>query len=158
MKISIEPGVALDALHRHITEQQAQISDDAGRIFQLRADKDNLVRAAQARVQELETWRERAEHATKELAALRIELTRLRQKAAAGDHTDLTRIRGAIVTKLERHRGTSTMDGHGGYKNPVREGYDKGLTDALALLDGDPDEAGHVTSSSQSHEEAGRAE
>lgn len=39
-----------------------------------------------------------------------------------------------IAAKLERHRTTSTRI-DGAYKNPVREGYDRGLSDALALID-----------------------
>lgn len=43
-------------------------------------------------------------------------------------------LRARIATKLERHRVTSSRIGGGQYKNPVREGYDRGLTDALAFI------------------------
>jgi hypothetical protein len=43
--------------------------------------------------------------------------------------------RDLIAAKLQKHREVSTRYvATGGYKNPVREGYDRGLTDALKML------------------------
>ncbi|WP_306358770.1 MULTISPECIES: hypothetical protein [unclassified Nocardia] len=49
--------------------------------------------------------------------------------------TELESGRDQIATKLANHRATSTRCfSTGEYKNPVRQGYDRGLTEALALL------------------------
>lgn len=46
------------------------------------------------------------------------------------------RARNRIAELLAKHRGSSTRNlTTGEYKNPVREGYDRGLADALAVLD-----------------------
>lgn len=48
----------------------------------------------------------------------------------------LQRARARIVHRLRDHRATSTQNIHTGqYKNPIREGYDRGLTAALAIID-----------------------
>lgn len=48
--------------------------------------------------------------------------------------SDLATLRAQIAAELERHRGTSTRCGDD-YKNPVRKGYDLGLSKALDLID-----------------------
>jgi hypothetical protein len=48
--------------------------------------------------------------------------------------SNLAALRAQIVAELERHRGTSTRCGDE-YKNPVRKGYDLGLTKALDMID-----------------------
>lgn len=48
----------------------------------------------------------------------------------------LQRARARIVETLRDHRATSTQNIHTRqYKNPIREGYDRGLTAALAIID-----------------------
>lgn len=48
---------------------------------------------------------------------------------------ELEAARDQIATRLQRHRSSSTRNhSTGEYKNPVREGYDRGLTESLALL------------------------
>lgn len=47
---------------------------------------------------------------------------------------DLEALRDRLTTTLNRHRTSSTRIGDG-YKNPAREGYDRGLSDAIDEID-----------------------
>lgn len=51
----------------------------------------------------------------------------------AAELIEWRQLRTRITARLEKHRITSSRIGHQ-YKNPVREGYDRGLTDALAFI------------------------
>lgn len=69
------------------------------------------------------------------VADMAAELLNLRARVA-----ELEEARHQIAAKLGGHRGSSTRGLGGQYKNPVRQGYDRGLTDALALLGIDMEE------------------
>lgn len=51
-----------------------------------------------------------------------------------GDRHDLEALRERLMKTLLKHRSTSTRMGES-YKNPVREGYDRGLTHAIDEID-----------------------
>lgn len=53
---------------------------------------------------------------------------------------ELSDVRDQLVAKLDKHRATSTRC-DGDYKNPVRKGYDRALTEVLGLLGVDATEA-----------------
>ncbi|MEV4127094.1 hypothetical protein [Nocardia sp. NPDC049707] len=48
--------------------------------------------------------------------------------------SELAPLRAQIAAELDKHRATSTRCDDD-YKNPVRKGYDLGLTKALELID-----------------------
>jgi hypothetical protein len=55
---------------------------------------------------------------------------------SGGHSDDLNVLRAQIASALDKHRRTSTMSDAATrtYKNPVRQGYDMGLTKALDMI------------------------
>lgn len=149
-------GSDFDAACRHLGEVRAQFAllfdalAEHGASFTTEHGKVVAVSMPphRARVAELEAERDEsradAGWAHGHAGALHARVMELRSQVTARDKriAELEAGRDKIAEILARHRGTSTRNMRTGeYKNPVREGYDRGLTKALALLGVDAREA-----------------